>query len=144
MQLCKCTIAFAEVLDLVLLVLGIKLDVELASLVVVGRAHHRIHGRLLVFARVGVVRIVCGNNKIVHFFPRNLPAGGVFHVRTTGGPGSILRVVLVRCSEPILDSKEGEAVELLASRTRLIVAQSLRTVGIVLHLIRHDSHRIDL
>ena len=126
-----------------MLVLRVELDIELTALVVVGRSHHRIHGWLLVFARIRIVRIVCGNDEVVHFFAGNLPTGGVFHVRTASGPGSILRVVLVRCPEPILDSKEGIAIELLASWACLIVAECLRAVGSVLHLIGHDSHRID-
>jgi hypothetical protein len=68
MQLCEGSVTFAEVFDLVLLVNRVELDVELTALVIVSRAHHRVHRWLLVFARVRVVRVVRWYDEIVHFF----------------------------------------------------------------------------
>jgi len=68
MQLCERSVAFAEVFDLVLLVDWVELDVELTALVVVSRAHHRVHRWLLVLARVRVVRVVRWYDEVVHFF----------------------------------------------------------------------------
>lgn len=116
-QLGKGAIALAQVLDLVLAVDRVELDEELSSLVVVGRAtHHGVHARLLVLARVRVVRVISWDDEVVHLLAEHLLARGVLD-EATGGTGTILRVIVIRTGlGAILNTKVGVAVVFASAR----------------------------
>ena len=138
LQLCKGSIAFAQVLDFVLPIKWITLDEKLTTLVVVAAAHHGVHG-WLIFAGIRIVRIVHWDNEVIHFLLKNLLASCILDV-SSGSPSSVITLFFVfvtLCS--VLNTEVGEAIELLSPWSVLISYKRL-TVKIVVLLLRENTH----
>jgi hypothetical protein len=143
MKLCKCSITFSKIFNLILSINRIKLNIKLSSLMIISSTHHRIHWRLF-FACIWIIRITCWNNKIIHFFLINLLTSCCIFNVTSSSSSSIFRtyiIIIIFCS--IFYTKICIAIKFLSSWSIFIACHILILSFIIILLIWHYTHRIN-
>jgi len=141
LQLCEGAISFTEISDFVLTVHRLKLDVELATLMVVAASHHRVNWRLQIFTGVSWnVRVVHWNDEVIHESLGHLLPVVILDVATSR-TCSIFRVVLFIffiVFGAIFNAEVCVSIVFLSTWTTLELWLSIKPI-----LIRNNAHWVN-
>ena len=105
---------------------------------IIAAAHHRIDRRWLLLAGIGVVRVVAGDDEIVHLFLENLLSSSILDVASSGTCAVLAADIVLLVLDTILNAKVRVAVEFLTTWT-IFIACSIEYLA----LLRHNTHGIN-
>lgn len=143
LQLGKCSIPFSKISNFVLTIQQVKLNIKLPSLMIIAAAHHWINRRWLLLAGIGVVRIVAGNDEIVHLFLEDLLASPILDIASSGTCAVLAADIVLLVLDTILNAKVRVAVEFLTTWT-IFIACSIEYLALLWHNTHWINHHCEV